>query len=433
MNILLDYEKEELYQMLESFGQPKYRVDQLVNAIYGGKDYEDKINLPSAFLEQLKNYNYILQPIKIRRAIESKGKDKTIKFLYDLPDGNIIEGVLMRYAFGNTLCVSTQVGCKMNCLFCASGLNGFVRNLSCGEILGQIVAVNRYLGGTVKDREITNVVLMGSGEPLDNFDNVKKFLKILTSDDCFNMSVRNISVSTCGIPSKIEELADLGYAVTLCLSLHASNDTVRKEIMPIARRYSIKEIISALEYYYTMTNRRIIIEYTLIEGVNNSFKHAKELSEVLKDLPCHINLIKLNEVDGRDLKAPTNDSCKKFLDTLNRFGVSATQRRTLGDDIEGACGQLRNKELQGEKVVNKVNPNVKPKPNRNTLSKVKDASQLLKQRQAKNTPAKKETRNIKDGKSLCKKDNKFTRSNKSFDNQKGRSQKPTNNRNNKRG
>ena len=436
MNILLDYEKEELYQMLESFGEPKYRVDQLVNAIYGGKDYDDKTNLPSAFLEKLKSYDYILQPIKIRKAIESKGKDKTIKFLYDLPDGNIIEGVLMRYAFGNTLCVSTQVGCKMNCLFCASGLNGFVRNLSCGEILGQIVAVNKYLGGTLKDREITNVVLMGSGEPLDNFDNVKKFLKILTSDDCFNMSVRNISVSTCGIPSKIEELADLGYAVTLCLSLHASNDTVRKEIMPIARRYSIKEIVSALEYYYTMTNRRIIIEYTLIEGVNNSFKHAKELSEVLKDLPCHVNLIKLNEVDGRDLKAPTTDSCKKFLDTLNRFGVSATQRRTLGDDIEGACGQLRNKELQGEKVVNKVNPNIKPKPNRNTLNKVKDASQLLKQKQAKNVPAKKNVRG--NDKSYNKNDNRFANNNnakqtKSFGSQRGRDTKRQNNRNNKRG
>ena len=159
MNILLDYEKQELYQMLDSFGEPKYRVDQLVNALYSGKDYDDKINLPSTFLESLKSYDYILQPIKIRKAIESKGKDKTIKFLYDLPDGNIIEGVLMRYAFGNTLCVSTQVGCKMNCLFCASGLNGFVRNLSCGEILGQIVAVNKYLGGTLKDREITNIVL----------------------------------------------------------------------------------------------------------------------------------------------------------------------------------------------------------------------------------------------------------------------------------
>ena len=376
MNILLDYEKNELYQMLESLGEPKYRVDQLINAIYSGKDYDDKINLPKSFLDSLKNYNYILQPIKIRKAIESKGKDKTIKFLYDLPDGNIIEGVLMKYAFGNTLCISTQVGCKMNCLFCASGLNGFVRNLSCGEILGQVVAVNKYLGGTLKDRQITNVVLMGSGEPLDNFDNVKKFLTILTSDNCFDMSVRNISVSTCGIPSKIEELADLGYAVTLCLSLHASNDVIRREIMPIARRYSIKEVVEALKYYHTMTNRRIIIEYTLIEDKNNSFKCAKELSEVLKDLPCHVNLIKLNEVDGRDLKAPTTDSCKKFLDTLNRFGVSATMRRTLGDDIEGACGQLRNKELKGDNVINKINPNIKPKPNKNTLKKVKDVSKL---------------------------------------------------------
>lgn len=380
MNILLDFNKEELYSMLSSFGEPKYRVDQLINAMYGGKDYEDKMNLPSTFLQKLKEYDYILQPIKIRKAIESKGKDGTIKFLYDLPDGNIIEGVLMRYAFGNTLCISTQVGCKMNCAFCASGLNGFVRNLSSGEILGQIVAVNKYLGGTIKDRQITNVVLMGSGEPLDNFDNVKKFLRALTSEEYFNMSVRNISISTCGIPSKIEELADLGFAVTLCLSLHASNDVVRKNIMPIARRYSIREVIDALKYYHTMTNRRIIIEYTLIEGVNNNMKSAKELSEVLKDLPCHVNLIKLNEVDGRDLKAPTTESCKRFQDYLNRFGVSATMRRTLGDDIEGACGQLRNKELQGDKVVNKINPNIKPKPNKNTRSKVKDVSQLARAR-----------------------------------------------------
>lgn len=296
----------------------------------------------------------------------------------------------MKYAFGNTLCVSTQVGCKMNCAFCASGLNGFVRHLSVGEILGQIVAVNRYLGGTLKDREITNIVLMGSGEPLDNFDNVKKFLKIVTSDDCFDISVRNISVSTCGIPSKIEELADLGYAVTLCLSLHASNDNIRKEIMPIARRYSIHEVIDSLKYYHTMTNRRIIIEYTLIEGVNNTIKNAKELAELLRDLPCHVNLIKLNEVDGRDLKAPSVDSCKKFMDNLNRFGVSATMRRSLGDDIEGACGQLRNKEIKDNQIVVKTNDklnkiNSRTKPNKNTLKKVKDVSSLLKQKQASNT------------------------------------------------
>ena len=382
MTILLDYEKQELYNLLAQFDVPKFRVDQLINVIYNGKDYGDNINLPKDFLNKLQELNYIMQPIKIRKTISSSGKDKTIKFLYDLPDGNIIEGVLMKYAFGNTLCISTQVGCKMNCAFCASGLNGFVRNLTCGEILGQIVAVNKYLGGTLKSRQITNIVLMGSGEPLDNFDNVKKFLKIVTSDDCFDISVRNISVSTCGIPSKIEELADLGYAVTLCFSLHASNDATRKEIMPIARRYSIAEVIEALKYYHTVTNRRIIIEYTLIEGVNNSMSNAKELSILLKNLPCHVNLIKLNEVDGRNLKSPTTDSCKKFLDNLNRFGVSATMRRSLGDDIEGACGQLRNKELVGDKVVIKerqtTQKNLKPQPNKNTLSKVKDPQKLLK-------------------------------------------------------
>ncbi|MBE5738318.1 MAG: 23S rRNA (adenine(2503)-C(2))-methyltransferase RlmN [Clostridiales bacterium] len=386
MTILLDYDREELHNMLDGFGEPKYRVDQLFSAMYSGKDYGDNINVPYTFKNKLQELGYVLQPIKIRKAITSSGKDKTIKFLYDLPDGNIIEGVLMKYAFGNTLCVSTQVGCKMNCAFCASGLNGFVRNLSCGEILGQIVAVNKYLGGSVKERQITNVVLMGSGEPLDNFDNLKKFLKVLTADDMFNMSVRNISVSTCGIPSKIEELADLGYAVTLCLSLHASNDNARKEIMPIAKRYSIAEVLDSLKYYHTMTNRRIIIEYTLIEGKNNSFKNAKELADLLGELPCHINLIKLNEVDGRNLISPTQDSCKKFLGYLNRLGLSATMRRSLGDDIEGACGQLRNKELKDNKVVIKENefkPKTKPLPNKNTRSKVKDVSKLNREKDSK--------------------------------------------------
>lgn len=380
MTILLDYEKNELYKNFEGFNIQKFRVDQLVTAMYNGKDFEDNINLPKDFLNKIQELGYILQPIKIRKAVTSKGKDKTIKFLYDLPDGNIIEGVLMSYAFGNTLCVSTQVGCKMNCKFCASGLNGFVRNLSVGEILGQIVTVNKYLGGTLKDRKITNIVLMGSGEPLDNYDNVKKFLQILTSNDCFDMSVRNISLSTCGIPSKIEELADLGLSVTICISLHAPNDKIRREIMPIAKRYSISEIIDSLKYYHTMTNRRIIIEYTLIDGVNNTMSCAKELSEVLKNLPCHVNLIKLNEVEGRDLKAPTIESCKKFLDNLNRFGVSATMRRTLGDDVEGACGMLRNKEIKNGEVVEKKREITQnsPLPNKNTSKKVKDPLKLLK-------------------------------------------------------
>ncbi len=399
MTILLDYKKEELYNVLSSLDLPKYRIDQLVNAIYNGKDFEDNINLPKEILAKLKDLGYVMQPIKIRKAISSGSKDKTTKFLYDLNDGNIIEGVLMKYAFGNTLCISTQVGCKMNCAFCASGLNGFVRNLSAGEILGQIVAVNKYLGGTLKNRQITNLVLMGSGEPLDNFDNVKKFLQIVTSSDCFDFSVRNISVSTCGIPSKIEELADLGFAVTLCLSLHASNDKTRREIMPIAKRYSIAEVIEALKYYHTITNRRIIIEYTLIDGVNNSMSNAKELSVLLKGLACHVNLIKLNEVEGRDLKTPTQDSCKKFLDNLNRFGVSATMRRSLGDDIEGACGMLRNKEIVEGNVVDKVKAPVtpkRPKPNKNTQNKVKDPTKLL-------GGFKKNNKSSKPGKSYAKK------------------------------
>ena len=383
MNILMDYSKAELYSIFESFDMPKYRVDQLFSAMYNGKDYNDNINLPKTFLEKLSELNYVLQPIKIRKFIESKSKDKTIKFLYDLVDGNIIEGVLMKYEFGNTLCISTQVGCKMNCAFCASGLNGFVRNLRAGEILGQIVVVNKFLDGTYKDRKITNIVLMGSGEPLDNFENVRKFLQLVTYDQGFNFSVRNISVSTCGIPSKIEELADLGLAVTLCFSLHASNDKTRQIIMPIARRYSIKEVIDSLKYYHMVTNRRIIIEYTLIDGINNSMANAKELSLLLKDLPCHVNLIKLNEVEGRELKTPTIDNCKKFIDNLNRFGVSATMRRSLGDDIEGACGQLRNREIADDKLISKSNHNDSKIQNihKNNQNKTKDPTKILKQKQ----------------------------------------------------
>ena len=340
---LLDYNLKELEEIMASYGEPKFRATQLYQAMLSGKDYEDRINLPKDFLNRLKENNIVLQPVKIYK--EKRSKDKTVKFLYKIED-DIIEGVLMKYKFGNTICVSTQVGCKMNCKFCASSLNGFVRNLSVGEMLGQVVAVNKYLGGNFKDRKITNIVLMGSGEPLDNFVNVVKFLKALTDENGFNFSVRNISVSTCGIPSKIEELADTGMNVTLSISLHAPNDTVRKEIMPIAKSYSIAQVLESAKHYNTITNRRIIFEYTLIDGVNNKPTHARQLAELVKDIPCHINLIKLNEVDGRNFKSPSLESCEEFLNMLNRLQVSATLRRTMGDDVEGACGQLRNRELK---------------------------------------------------------------------------------------
>ncbi len=347
MKILLDYTLDELKGIMLSLGEQKFRAEQLFNALQSGKDYGDKLNLPKSLLEKLQQNGFVMQPVKITKKQVSK--DKNTKFLYTLPDGNLVEGMLMQYKFGNTLCVSTQVGCKMNCAFCASSLNGFVRNLTAGEILGQITAVNASLGGNLKDRQITNVVLMGCGEPLDNFDNVTKFLKLVTCEEGLNISVRNISVSTCGIPRKIEELADLGYAVTLCISLHAPNDEIRQQIMPIAKRYSIHEVLEAAKYYHTITNRRFIIEYTLIDGVNNKVAHAKELAMLLKDLPCHVNLIRLNEVKERGLKAPSLDSCNTFLTTLYKFKISATMRRTIGEDIDGACGQLRNKNLKTDK------------------------------------------------------------------------------------
>lgn len=362
---LLDYNIKELEEILASYGEPKFRATQLYQAMLSGKDYEDKINLPKELLNRLKENNIVLQPVKIYK--EKKSKDKTVKFLYKI-ENDIIEGVLMKYKFGNTICVSTQVGCKMNCKFCASSLNGFVRNLSVGEMLGQVVAVNKYLGGNFKDRKITNIVLMGSGEPLDNFTNVIKFLKALTDENGFNFSVRNISVSTCGIPSKIEELADSGMNVTLSISLHAPNDTVRREIMPIAKSYSIAQVLEAAKHYNTLTNRRIIFEYTLIDGVNNKPTHARQLAELVKDIPCHINLIKLNEVEGRNLKSPTLESCEEFLNMLNRLQVSATLRRTMGDDVEGACGQLRNRELKEQ--ANGYKTHIKANKPRESVKKV---------------------------------------------------------------
>lgn len=347
MKILLDNNLKQITNIVTSMEEKEFRGAQLYNAILNGKDFGDKINLPKILLDKLQEKGWILQPLKIEKQIKSSTKgDNNIKFLYRLSDGNIIEGMLMQYKYGNTLCVSTQVGCKMNCAFCASGLNGWIRNLSSGEILGQVVAVNALLGGTVKDRKITNVVLMGTGEPLDNFENTVDFLKALTSDDGFNFSVRNISLSTCGIPSKIEALADVGLPITLCISLHAPNDEIRKSIMPIARSFSIKSVLESAKHYHTITNRRVIIEYVLIDGINNRLSDAKELSVLLRDLPCHVNLIRLNEVDERGLKAPTIKSCEMFLNNLHMFGVSATMRRTIGDDIDGACGQLRNKNLK---------------------------------------------------------------------------------------
>ena len=355
MNNLLDYSLEELTSIVQNLDEPKYRASQLYNAILNGKNFSNNTVLPKSMLEKLHDNGYQMQAVKIFKTFKSK--DKTIKFLYKLNDDNMIEGVLMNHSYGRTLCVSTQVGCKMNCSFCASGLK-FVRNLSAGEILGQIVAANAFVGGTVANREITNIVLMGSGEPLDNFDNVVKFLRLLTGENGFNFSVRNITLSTCGIPSKMEKLADLGMNINLAISLHAPNNEVRKSIMPVAKSFPIKSIIEAANYYYTITNRKIYIEYTLIDGVNSDISQARELADLLRDLNCRVNLITLNDVKERGLKGVNESRTNAFMRELLKCGITATIRRSLGDDVDGACGQLRNKELSGEKSSYEVDVNV---------------------------------------------------------------------------
>lgn len=345
MQIIQDLSLSELQQVVEDLGQPKYRAKQIFENIYNGKTIDSISNIPKSLKDELKK-NFIDTPITIYTTQESE--DGTQKFAYKLFDGNIVEGVLLNYKYGYTLCISCQVGCAMGCKFCASTLGGLVRNLSAGEILGQILTVNAMLGGTAKKRKITNVVMMGSGEPLDNFENVSKFLRLVTSEDGINISPRNISVSTCGIVPNIDKLAELNLPLILTISLHAPNDKIRKQIMPIANRYSIKTIIGAAKRCFNKTGRRVVFEYALTDGVNNTDECARELAKLVSGFPTHVNLIPLNEVEERTLKTVTRKSAYQFAEKLKKLGVSVTVRRTIADDIDGACGQLRNRILKEE-------------------------------------------------------------------------------------
>lgn len=252
----------------------------------------------------------------------------------------------MKYKYGHTLCVSTQVGCRMGCAFCASGLNGLVRNLTSGEILGEVIAVNRYLlGGLADKRKIINVVLMGSGEPLDNYDNTVKFLRLVSEQNGINISQRNISLSTSGLVNKMFDLANENLSINLTVSLHSPFDEERQNIMPIAKRYKIKEILDACTNYFNKSGRRYIFEYVLIKGNNDTKRHANQLISLLKGKPCHINLIRLNEVKENSLASTTDKEAYRFLGLLEKGGLSATLRRRMGEDIDGACGQLRQRYL----------------------------------------------------------------------------------------
>lgn len=339
MKILLDMNLEALQYFMQNLGEQKFRAKQVYDSILGGQTLEENTTLSKSTKEKLSKY--VWQPVEIYKAFEGKG---AVKFLYKLHDNNIVEGIVMFHNYGNTLCVSTQVGCRMGCKFCASTLDGLVRNLSSGEILGQVVAVNKYLGGTVGERKITNIVLMGSGEPLDNYDNVLKFLYMLTDKNGFNFSKRNISLSTCGIADKIDKLSEDFAGLVLTISLHASSQAKRQEIMPIANRYDINTLLKSVKNYVDKGGRRAVFEYTLIDGVNDSLKDAENLAKLTKGIMCHINLIPLNYVKERNLN--TSKNITKFEAELKRLGCSVTIRNSLGSDIDGACGQLRRKILQ---------------------------------------------------------------------------------------
>lgn len=341
---LLGLNLEKLKSVISDLGEKSFRAGQIYKALHLGLDFSEMTELSKTLREKLSE-QYTAQPVTIIKNLKSV--DGTQKFLFKLCDGNVIEGVLMKYKYGYTICVSTQVGCRMGCAFCASGLHGLVRNLTSAEILGEVIAVNRYLGGGLGDkRQIINIVLMGSGEPLDNYDNTVEFLRLVSETGGINISQRNISLSTSGIVPKMYKLADEDVSINLTVSLHSPFDEEREQIMPVAKTYKIDEILGACANYFKKTGRRYIFEYVLIRGNNDSIRHANALISKLKGRPCHVNLIRLNEVKENELKSATDKEAYRFLGLLEKGGLSATLRRRMGEDIDGACGQLRQRYIE---------------------------------------------------------------------------------------
>lgn len=327
----------ELSALLKEMGQPAFRAKQLYTWLHRGvRSYEEMTNLPGALRAALAEKYPIHAPTVLRR--QESQKDGTIKYLWQLSDGNCVETVLMRYHYGNTVCISTEVGCRMGCAFCASTIGGLVRKLEPFEMLDEVLFTQVDSG-----QPISHIVLMGIGEPLDNFDNVMRFLELVNSPEGMNISMRHISLSTCGLVPRIDELAKRKLQLTLSVSLHAPNDRVRNTIMPVNKAYPTQELLDACRRYYAETSRRISFEYAMIDGVNDSVDNAKELIRRLKGLPAHFNLIPLNHVEESPLKPSSKSAVALFQKTLEDAGIPATVRRTLGGDIDASCGQLRRK------------------------------------------------------------------------------------------
>ena len=327
----------EITQVLKELGQPGFRAKQVFSWLHKGvRTYDEMTNLPQTLRKALAESYPILAPQVVRK--QESQKDGTIKYLWKLSDGNCVETVLMRYHYGNTVCISTEVGCRMGCAFCASTLGGLVRPLEPFEMVDQVLFTQVDSG-----LPISHIVLMGIGEPLDNFDNVMRFLELINDPEGLNISMRHISLSTCGLVPKIRELAQKRLQLTLSVSLHAPSDSVRNTIMPVNKAYPTEELLQACRDYYEETGRRISFEYAMIDGVNDREEDARLLLKRLKGLPAHMNLIPLNHVEESPLKPSTKKAVARFQQILEDGGVPATVRRTLGSDIDASCGQLRRK------------------------------------------------------------------------------------------
>lgn len=327
---------DELINEMKLINQPAFRAKQIFEWLHVKlvSSYDDMTNLSKELRNTLKDL-YPLTVLEETRRLMSK-KDGTIKFLFRLNDDRVIESVLMKYHHGNSVCISSQVGCRMGCTFCASTIGGKERDLTAAEMLDQIYRIQVMTG-----ERVSNVVVMGTGEPLDNYDNLVRFIRILSDSKGINISTRNITVSTCGIPDKMRQLADEELPVTLALSLHAPNNEIRKRLMPIAKQYELSEVMDAFRYYYEKTGRRLTVEYSLAEGINDKEEHAKELAVLLRGYNCHVNLIPINPIKERSYVKSDYHNIQKFKNILEKYRINVTIRREMGSDINAACGQLR--------------------------------------------------------------------------------------------
>ena len=334
----------ELKTMLMEMGQPGFRSGQVYKWLHQGvKSFDEMTNIPAALRQKLVENCYISHAAIEKKLISAY--DGTVKYLFSFADGETVESVVMKYHHGYTSCVSTQVGCKMGCDFCATGKSGFRRNLTASEILSQIQTEQQDNG-----IRISNIVLMGMGEPLDNYENVIRFLELVSSEHGLNIGMRHISLSTCGIVPRIYDLAEKKLQLTLSVSLHAPNDEIRSRTMPVNRKYPIGELLKACRYYAEKTGRRISFEYAMIDGVNDSDDCARELAGRIRGMLAHVNLIPVNSVSGSDYRKSRGDRLKSFIQILERSGITATVRRTLGSDINASCGQLKRAYKKEEKT-----------------------------------------------------------------------------------